>query len=244
MPIHTRPVSPPPGPTVLSIRDDDLAHALSVLRTKPAAELSAIRNVRINFSEANVLHWHKSYWPGLDFAFDEEDMQTFERIHPVLQTSTLADNPPSQAFRAILRWIAENLDLGNLTLYINAGDASWTLFADRGAAAYATMDDMDHDWRFIYDWFLDVGRAVAEVFGGGGGLRELQIWTQVWDGMGAWLVGQITGRRTVIPEYTLMPRFQDPGMQLLSGKGVGEDGKGGGEEGKGGHEDGVEVKAD
>lgn len=235
MPAHTRPEYPPPGPTVLSIRDDDLAHALSVLRTKSAAELSAIRNVRFRFTEANILHWHKSYWPGVYFAFDEEDMKTFERIHPILKTSTLVENPPSEAFRALLRWVAENLDLKNLTLYLNAGDSSWSLFGDCGAAAYATEDDVDHDWRFIYDWYLDLGRALAEVFQGGGGLRELQIWTQIWEGMGEWLVGQFTGRGTVLPK--LMPRFHDPRMQLLSGKE-------GDEDGKGGDQDGLEVKAD
>ncbi|KAK7736125.1 hypothetical protein SLS53_007152 [Cytospora paraplurivora] len=242
MPFYTRPETPPPGPTLLSIRDDDLAHSLSVLRTKPTAELSAIRNVRINFTEANLLKWQGTYWPGVWDAFDEEMLEGPERMSPILKTSTLVDNPPSQAFRAILRWIAENFDLGNLTLYINASDASWTLFANCGAAAYSPQDEVDSDWRFIYDWYLDLGRALAELFEGGGGLLELQVSTSIWDGMGAWLVGQVTGRKMVISEY--MPQFQDPGMQLLSGKGFDEDGKGRGEDGKGGHEDGAEVKAD
>lgn len=77
------------------------------------------------------------------------------------------------------------------------------------------------EWKFVYDFYKDVGRALAEVFGGSG-LREVGVKTSIWDGMGAWLVGQISGRGTVVAGG--LPEYHGAGTRLLSGEGVDREG--------------------
>ncbi|ROV92982.1 hypothetical protein VMCG_09001 [Cytospora schulzeri] len=169
--------------TSLTIRDSDLDHALSTLRTTPVAELCAIRTLHIILTESNLLHWHGSLWPGSHVVFDEDDLDEFARLYPAPASSSTAISPPSEAFRALLRFVAESFDLGELDLEVNAGDAAWSLFEDMAAGAYGGgRDEVDQNWRFVYKFYLDVGRALAEVFEGRE-LRVLGVKTSIWDGM-------------------------------------------------------------
>lgn len=204
-------------PTSLTIRDSDLANALDSLRTTPAAEVSAVRTLRIVLTEANLLHWHGSLWPGVHAVFDDEDLNEYARLYPAPASSST--NSPSKAFRALLRFVAGSFDLGKLDLEVNASSAAWSLFEDTIAGAYG--GNIDQEWRFIYDFYMDVGRALAEVFAGSE-LRELRVETSIWDGMGPWLVGQITGRETVVAGG--LPEYHDAGTRLSSGEGVDGDG--------------------
>lgn len=196
-------------PTSLTIRDVDLTHALSALRTThPAAELSAVRHLRIVLTEANLLRWHGSLWPGAHAALDDEDLDDYARLYP-----TPAGGPPSSAaFRALLRFVAERFDLGALDLEVDVGSAAWSLFEDKAAGAYGG-DEVDQDWRFVYEFYLDVGRALAEVFGGKEQLRGVTVKTTIWDGMGAWLAGQISGRGTVVTGG--LPEYHNAEMRLV-----------------------------
>lgn len=118
---------------------------------------------------------------------------------------------PSEVFRAMLRFIAESFDLRKLDLEVNASAAAWSLFEDTIAGAYG--DDIDQEWKFIYDFYMDVGRALAEVFEGSD-LRGVHVETSIWDGMGPWLMGQISGKReTVVAD--ILPKYHDAGMRLL-----------------------------
>lgn len=201
---------PPPQPHVVTIRDWDLGHALSTLRATPAAELAAARTLRIVFTEPNLLYWHGSIWPGVREVFDDEDIEAYARIYP---PPAAGSTPPSEEFRALLRFVAENFDLAKLDWEIDASSASWGLFADRGAGAYGG-DEVDEEWIFVYEWYLEVGRALADVFRGRE-LQRLSVETSIWDGMGPWLVGQITGAETVVDRG--LPRHHGVGMRLLSG---------------------------
>lgn len=124
-------------PTSLTVYDVDLAHALDALSATPAAELSAIRTLRIVLTADNIIRWHGSVWPGIEIFLYVGEMEELKRLHPV-PASITAGNPPSKAFRALLRFVAETFDLGKLDLEVDPGVASWGLFADSGAAAYAT----------------------------------------------------------------------------------------------------------
>lgn len=211
---HSQAASPP---TSLTIRDSDLTHALSALRTTPAAELSAIRTLRIVLTESNLLRWHGSLWPpGVRAALDDDDLDEYARLYPAPPSSSAA---PSEAFRALLRSVAESFDLAELDLEIDASSAAWSLFEDKAAGAYGG-DEVDEDWRFVYEFYLDVGRALAEVFAGGR-LREVGVKTSIWDGMGPWLTGQISGKGTVVTRG--LPRYHNAETRLLSGKGREED---------------------
>lgn len=210
-PQHTSPQ------TTLTIRNSDLPHALGLLRATPAADLSAIRTLRIVLTTASLLRWHGPVWPGAHDAFDDEDLDECDRLYPAPADPL---PPPSEAFRALLRFVAgdrgegRRFDLGRLELEVDASGAAWELFGD-GAAAYATDDEVDRDWRFVYGFYVDVGRALAEVFGGRE-LRGLRVETSIWNGLGPWLAGRVTGREPVVAGG--LPRFHDPGMLLLSGK--------------------------
>lgn len=217
-------------PTSLTIRDSNLAQALSALQTTPATKLSAVRTLRITFTESNLLHWHGSLWPGVRAAFDDDDLDEYARLYPA-PTPALASSPndprpssapSSQAFRALMHFVAENFDLGNLDLEVDAGSAAWSLFEDKGAGAYGG-DEVDEDWRFVYELYLDVGRALTEAFWGKE-LRRVVVKTSIWDGMGPWLAGQITGGvRTV--NLGRLPGYHDATSRLVSGKGRIVDGK-------------------
>lgn len=121
-------------------------------------------------------------------------------------------------FRAILRFVAESFDLGKLDMKVNVSAAAWSLFKDRGAGAYGG-DEVDEEWKFIYDFFMDVGRALAEVFKGSD-LREIGVETSIWDGMGPWLSGQISGRKTAVVGN--LPENHHVGMRLLSSEAASE----------------------
>lgn len=205
-------------PTSLTIRDSDLANALESLRITPAAELSAVRTLRIVLTETNLLHWHGSVWPGVDAVFDDDDLDEYARLYPAPASSSASS--PSNVFRALLRSVAGSFDLGKLDLEVDAGSAAWSLFEDKAAGAYGG-NEVDREWKFVYDFYMDVGRALAEVFGGSG-LREVGVKTSIWDGMGAWLVGQISGRGTVVAGS--LPEYHDAGARLSSGEGVDGDG--------------------
>lgn len=201
-------------PTSLTVRDSDLANALESLRTTPAVELSAVRTLCIVLTETNLLHWHGSLWPGVHAVYDDDDLEEYARLYPGPVSSRASS--PSEVFRAMLRFVAESFDLGKLDLEVNASSAAWSLFDDLAAGAYGG-DEVDQEWKFIYDFYMDVGRALAEVFEGSD-LREVRVKTSIWDGMGAWLVGQISGRETVVAGN--LPEYHDAGMRLLSGEGV------------------------
>lgn len=194
-------------PTSLIIRDEDLANALESLRTTPAVELSAVRSLRIVLTEANLLHWHGSIWPGMDLLFNDEDLVEYARLYPA--PASISTNSPSKVFRALLRFVAGNFDLQTLDLQVNASNAAWSFFEDTIAGAYG--GDIDEEWKFIYEFYVDVGRALADVFGGSD-LRELGVETSIWDGMGPWLVGQISGKETVVAD--ILPKYHDAGTRL------------------------------
>lgn len=211
-----------PHSTTLTIRDSDLAHSLRTLRNKPTAELSAIRTLRVVFTEANLLYWHGSLWPErLRSAFDADDLDEYAKLYPQPPAAGSSSSPPpSEAFRALLRFVAEICDLGNLDLEVDASSAPWSLFQDKGAGAYGG-DEVDDDWRFVYEFYLDVGRALAEVFAPGTPagkpllLRHLSIKTSIWDGMGDWLVAQTSGRGDTVAAAGGLPRYHETGMRLL-----------------------------
>ncbi|KAG6362723.1 hypothetical protein INS49_007816 [Diaporthe citri] len=181
---------PPPQPHVLTIRDRDLGRALGTLRATPAAELFAVRTLRIVLTEPNVLYWHGSLWPAARAVFDDED-----------------------EFRALLRFVAKNFDLAKLDWEVDARSAAWGLFEDKGAGAYGG-EEVDEDWKFVYEWYLEVGRALADVLRGRK-LQRLSVKTSIWNGMGPWLTGQSTGTEIVVDGS--LPRYHDVGMRLLSG---------------------------
>lgn len=197
--------------TSLTIRDPDLANALECLRNKPVVELSAVRTLHIRLNETNLLYWYGSVLPGAHEVFDDEDLEVYTRIYPVPESLRISS--PSEVFRAMLRFIAESFDLGKLDLEVNISAVAWSLFEDRGAGAYG--GEVDEEWKFIYDFFMDVGRALAEVFKGSD-LREIRVETSIWDGMGPWLSGQISGRETAVVGN--LPEYHDIGMHLLSDK--------------------------
>lgn len=209
-----------PPPTSLTIRDSDLAHALGTLRTTSAPELFAVRTLRIILTESNLLHWHGAPWPpwpGARAVFDDDDLDEYARLYPAPASSSTAGGSPSEAFRALLRFVAESFELGGLDLEVDAGSEAWSLFEDKAAGSYGGgRDEVDRNWGFVYDFHMDVGRALAEVFGGGK-LRVLDIKTSIWDGIGAWLEGQINGRGTVVDRE--LPGYYDPRTPLLSRKG-------------------------
>lgn len=205
----------PLPPTSLTIRDEDLANALESLRATPAVELSAVRTLHIVLNEANLLYWHGSFWPELYELFDDWRMDENARVYPA--PASLSVSPPSKAFRALLRYVAESFDLGQLDLEVNVSDCAWSIFEDTIAGAYG--GDIDEEWKFMYDFFMDVGRALAEVFRGSA-LRELHVKTSIWDGMGPWLAGQISGRETVVTD--ILPKYHDVKARLSTGEGVDE----------------------
>lgn len=199
--------------SLLTICDPDLANALESLRTTPAVELSAIRTLRIILSETHILHWHGSLSPGVHVVFDNEDLEEYARLYPA--PASARDRSPSEVFRAMLRFVAESFDLGKLYLEVD-GRRAWGLFEDKAAGAYGG-DEVDQEWKFIYDFYMDVGRALAEVFKGSD-FQEVHVKTSIWDGIGPWLVGQISGRETVVTG--ILPEYHHAGMRLLPGEAV------------------------
>lgn len=205
----------PLPPTSLNIRGSDLANALESLRTPPAVELSAVRTLRNFLDEANLVYWHGSFWPELYELFDDWRIDEYTRVYPA--PASLSVSPPSKAFRALLRYVIESFDLGKLDLEVNVSNAARSIFEDTIAGAYG--GDIDEEWKFMYDFFMDVVRALAEVFRGSG-LRELSVKTSIWDGMGPWLAGQISGRETVVTD--ILPKYHDVKARLSTDEGVDE----------------------
>lgn len=195
--------------TSLTIRDPDLAHALEVLRSTPTTELFAVRNLCIRFEGTNLLHWHGTIWPGVSVVFDEDDMTDYARLYPA------PPSPPREAFRQLLLFIVSTFDLQRLNLEICANSAAWGLFEDMGAAAYG-RDEVDDEWRFIYEFFLDVGRVLFEVFNGRK-LKKIHVETSIWDDVGPWLDAQITGEEPVLAIKDV-PRYHTAETRLVVDK--------------------------
>ncbi|PSR99074.1 hypothetical protein BD289DRAFT_424531 [Coniella lustricola] len=201
--------------TELIIRDSSLEHALEVLRGKTTKELLEVRTLRISLTEANLLYWQGSLWTEASSVFDKDDLEEYARIYPAATPkSTNGTSPPCEEFRTLLRFIASSFDLGALVLEVDAGSAAWSLFEDKGAGAYGE-DDVDDEWRFIYEFYLDIGRALIDVFGTTK-LHKINVKTAIWDGMGPWLDAQICGKEletaravTGVPRYhTATSRLQ------------------------------------
>ena len=148
-------------------------------------------------------------------ALDDEDVEEHARIHPA---PAVGSTSPSRSFCALLSFIAEKFDPTQLDLEVKAKDAAWGLFEDNGAAAY-DGDEVGDEWKVVYEWHLEVGRALADVFGGRD-LQRLSVETSIWDGMG-WvgigprLTAQITATETV--ENGNLPRYHDACLRLLPG---------------------------
>lgn len=69
-----------PQPTSLTIRDSDLASALESLQATPAVE--SVRTLRIVLTEANLLYWHGSLWPGVHAVYNDDDLEEYARLYP------------------------------------------------------------------------------------------------------------------------------------------------------------------
>lgn len=209
-----------PTSTSLTIHEGNLTRALNTLRSTPAAKLSTIRTLHIMFAEPNLLAWHGSYWKDLDIVFDDESIENYKGIFPEFDSPSTP--PPREVFCELLRFVADNFDLENLHLVVNVGGAAWQIFADAGAGAYGG-DEVEEgpDWKFIYEWYLDVGRVILEVLAGRE-LLDLSILASIWDGMTPWLTGKITGRESAVPAAKV-PRYHDAGLRLFE---AGESGDG------------------
>lgn len=82
---------------------------------------------------------------------------------------------------------------------VKVQSAAWLIFSDAGAGAYGGDEaEEGPDWRFIYEWYLDVGRVILEMLAGRE-LWDLSVVASIWDGIGPWLTGKITGKQTVVP---------------------------------------------
>lgn len=204
-----QPKPQPQASPSLTIRNTDLTDALHTLRTTSSIE--ALSALRIVITEANLWHWHGSPWPGACAAFDDDDMDGYTRLFP---TPLPPSPPPREAFRELLRLVARRCNLAALDLEVDLSEAAWGLFGGSGAAAYC--DAVDQEWRFVYEFYMDVGRVLAEVFGERGELRGLEVKTVIWDGVGAWLVGQIRGREAAVAGG--LPEYHNAATRLLPGK--------------------------
>lgn len=201
-----------PTSASLTIHDGDLNRALATLRSIPAEKLSSIRTLQIMFAEPNLLSWHGTYWKDLDIVFEDEDIENYKRMFPESQSPSTP--PPRELFRTLLQFVADNFDLENLHLIINVESAAWLLFSDAGAGAYGG-DEVEEgpDWRFIYEWYLDVGKVILEVLSGRE-LLDLSVLASIWNGMGPWLTGRIAGKETVVPAVKV-PRYHNADSKLL-----------------------------
>lgn len=201
-----------PMSTGLTIHEGNLTRAFNTLSSIPAAKLSTIRTLHIMFTEPNLLAWHGPYWKDLDIVFDDEYIENYKAIFP--ESESPSTPPPRDVFGALLRFVANNFDLENLHLVVNVGGAAWQVFADAGAGAYGG-DEVEEgpDWRFIYEWYLDVDRVILEVLAGRE-LLDLSILASIWDGMEPWLTGKLTGKESVVPAAKV-PRYHDPGLRLF-----------------------------
>lgn len=196
----------------LTIHDGDLNRVLSTLRSIPAAKLSCVRTLQIIFAEPNLLSWHGTYWKVLDIVFEDEEIENYKRMFPECQAPSTPH--PREVFRALLQFVANNFDLGNLHLIINVESAAWLIFSDAGAGAYGG-DEVEEgpDWRFIYEWYLDVGKVIMEELAGRE-LLDLSILASIWNGMGPWLTGKVSGKETVVPAGKV-PKYHDADSRLL-----------------------------
>lgn len=123
-------------------------------------------------------------------AFDNVDLNDYARLY------TASSPAPSEAFRMLLRFVAQSCDLRKLNLEVNAGSAAWSLFEDKGAGAYGG-DEVDQDWRFVYEFYMDIGKALVQVFKGQE-LSSIKAETSIREGMGVWLAGQLSGGEAVV----------------------------------------------
>lgn len=178
----------------------------------PMEKLSSIHTLQIIFAEPSLLSWHGTYWKDLDIVFEDEDIEDYRRMFPESQGASTP--PPREVFRTILQFVADTFDLGNLHLIINVESAAWLIFSDAGAGAYGG-DEVEEgpDWRFIYEWYLDVGKVILEVLAGHE-LLDLSVLASIWNGMGPWLTGKMAGKATVVPAGKV-PRYHDATSKLV-----------------------------
>ncbi|ROW06366.1 hypothetical protein VPNG_07549 [Cytospora leucostoma] len=206
--------------TSLVVCKRDLAEALSILRAKSATDLSAIRTLRFELDDVNLYYWWGTLLQDGGPLWDEEERADVLRVYPTPE-SVAAGNPPRSMFRAVLRFIAENFDLGELDLVIDAKSGSWDIWWDRTCAwgyNHEPPEERDPEFKFMYEIFLDIGRAVGEVFHDKQ-LRSLSIITDVWEGVGEWLTGRLNGTETATVPTKGVPCFHNPETPLLPGEG-------------------------
>lgn len=122
---------------------------------------------------------------------------------------------PAEELRELLRFVAGNFDLPKLRLEVNPGTCAWSLHEDKLAAAYD--DDVPNNWRFVYDFYMDIGQALCETLAGKG-LAELSIATNKsiyeFEGTGAWLEREVTGREVPGGKIGKVPYYHDLDKRL------------------------------
>lgn len=209
--------TPSPPPTTLTLRHPDLLHSLATLRALPSSSLSSLHTLCIIPTDPDLLRWHGHTWPSASAVFDEDDLREYAEIFPPPDPAS-SSPAPKESFRALLRLVSEGCDLASLDLEVDLGRAAWSLFEDKAAAAYGG-DEVDEEWRFVYEFYVDAGRALVEVFRGRAMPRSLVVRTTIWEGMGEWLVGQVTGRSIEVTGG--LPPYHNVHMSLLTAGGDG-----------------------
>ncbi|KAK7729986.1 hypothetical protein SLS53_009101 [Cytospora paraplurivora] len=140
--------------TSLVIYERDLAEALSILRAKSATDLSAIRTLSFTLKDANLYYWWGTLLQDGGPLWDEEEREDILRVYPIPE-SVAAGNPPRSMFRALLRFIAENFDLGKLDLVVDAKNSSWNIWAvgevfhDKQLRSLSITTDV---WEGVGEW--------------------------------------------------------------------------------------------
>ncbi len=148
--------------------------------------------------------------------FDDDDLAQYVRIQQ--WPSVSGPDPkvnPSAEFRELLRFVADNFELPNLMFEVDAGSCAWSLHEDKAAAAYD--DDVEKTWRFVFEFYMDVGRALCETLAGKG-LARVSISTRTsiseFQGMGAWLEREVTGKEVSVGKIGTLPAYHDLASRL------------------------------
>jgi hypothetical protein len=120
--------------------------------------------------------------------------------------------------------VAETFDLKELDLFNELGDAAWSFFDARGwTFSPMTEDEIDLEAKLLYDFYLDVGKAVAEVFQGWE-LHSVNMRTSIWEAIGPWVTSQINGVENVPTAY--IPKYHTAETRLVSNEGEDTNGMG------------------
>ena len=204
------------SPTKISLKNDSPKHCLAKLQALSASERAAIRTLSITQTETQCLAWHGRLSPGVRDVFDDDDLAEYARIHH--WPSAAGPDPKVNSaveLREGLRFVAENFDLPNLSLEVDPGSAAWSLFQDKAAGGYE--EDVEKNWRFVYEFYLEVGRALLDTFGGKE-LAGLSISTNKsipeFAGMGAWLEREVTGKEGSSGKMGKVPAYHDVAKRL------------------------------